>query len=214
MYRVALIDNKRLSESTYMLTVERPDIQIKAGQCFNIGSAVSGINREYSMYSDANADFIQFLIREVDGGIVSGALAALKKGEMLELAGPFGEFCIQNAIARGDDHFTFIGTGTGVAPFRSFVRTFPNIDFQIIHGIRHENEQYHADEYGNRYTACISQPIGEGSPCRVTDFLQYNSLKAGTTVYICGNRKMITDVFGLCRQQGVNGDNIFTEVFF
>jgi len=215
MQLVSVIDNERLSTSTFMLTVERPTAMIKAGQCFNVGTGVSGVNREYSMYSDANADFVQFLIREVDGGIVSTKLAEMKKGDTVELAGPYGEFCIENTIARGDEHYTFICTGTGIAPFRSFVQTYGSLNFELIHGIRHEEEQYHAKEYGRgRYTPCISRPANGANTQRVTDYIQRNTLNPNTTVYICGNRKMIAEVFELCRQQGISGSNIFTEVFF
>jgi len=190
MQLVSVIDNERLSTSTFMLTVERPTAMIKAGQCFNVGTGVSGVNREYSMYSDA-------------------------KGDTVELAGPYGEFCIENTIARGDEHYTFICTGTGIAPFRSFVQTYGSLNFELIHGIRHEEEQYHAKEYGRgRYTPCISRPANGANTQRVTDYIQRNTLNPNTTVYICGNRKMIAEVFELCRQQGISGSNIFTEVFF
>ena len=65
MTAVKVIENERVSRTTYMLTVERPDIDIKAGQCFNIGTNETGVNREYSMYSDANADHVQFLIKRL-----------------------------------------------------------------------------------------------------------------------------------------------------
>ena len=91
----------RVSQTTFMLTVERPDIDIKAGQCFNIGTNETGVNREYSMYSDANADHVQFLIKEVEFGVVSPRIASLAVGDEVELEGPYGEFCIENAIDRG-----------------------------------------------------------------------------------------------------------------
>lgn len=215
MYKVSVLDNERISASTFVLTVERPEMHIKAGQCFNVGTGDSGVNREYSMYSDANADFVQFLIREVNDGIVSEKLAQKKAGETVELAGPYGEFCIENSLDRGDKHFTFIATGTGIAPFRSFSKTFSNLNFQLIHGIRFNDEQYHREEYGeNQYIPCVSRPSSSQNGQRVTDYLENNPLIVNTTVYICGNRKMISDVFALCRKKGINGDNIFTEVFF
>lgn len=198
-----------------MLTVERPNIEIKSGQCFNIGLEDSGVNREYSMYSDATEKYIQFIIREVEDGIVSSQLRKLKPNQTIALAGPYGEFCIENSLGDRKKHFTFIATGTGIAPFRSFVKTFPSINYKLIHGIRSLEERYHFEEYGlHNYEACISRPTDDSKPRYVTDYLKKNPLNQETTVYVCGNRKMITDVFDLCRQQGINGSNIFTEVFF
>ncbi len=212
---VKIIGNERLSNSTFMLTVERPDIEIKAGQCFNIGTNEAGVNREYSMYSDANADFVQFLIKEVEFGVVSPRIARLTVGDEVELEGPYGEFCIENAIDRGDKAFTFIGTGTGIAPFRSFVKSFPTIDYKVIHGIRSEEERYHYDEYRDgTYTACLSRPTSGATPERVTNFITKKPINDGSTVFICGNRKMISEVFDICREQGISGDRLFTEVFF
>ena len=147
--------------------------------------------------------------------MVSPRIAKLNVGDKVELEGPYGEFCIENAINRGDKAFTFIGTGTGIAPFRSFVKTFPAIKYRVIHGIRFENEQYHCKEYKNgSYTPCISRPENGGKPIRVTDFISSNPIDDGSTVFICGNRKMISEVFDICRDQGIGGDRLFTEVFF
>ena len=215
MSAVKVLGNERLSQSTFMLTVERPEIDIKAGQCFNIGTNEAGVNREYSMYSDANADYVQFLIKEVEHGVVSPRISCLAVGDEVELEGPYGEFCIENAIERGDKNFTFVGTGTGIAPFRSFIKTFPEIDYRVIHGIRFETEQYHRDDYlDGTYTPCISRPENGAEAQRVTDFLTINPINDGSTVFICGNRKMISEVFDICREQGVGGDRLFTEVFF
>ena len=215
MTAVKVIENERVSRTTYMLTVERPDIDIKAGQCFNIGTNETGVNREYSMYSDANADHVQFLIKEVEFGVVSPRIATLTVGEEVELEGPYGEFCIENAIKRGDRSFTFIGTGTGIAPFRSFVKSFTGFDYHVLHGIRYEEEHITArtmQQMPIRLAFLDRRMVGR--PMRVTDFIKEHPIDNNSTVFICGNRKMISEVFDICREQGIDGDRLFTEVFF
>ena len=109
----------------------------------------------------------------------------------------------------------FIATGTGIAPFHSFVERWPNLNYKLIHGIRHEEEQYHFEDYAkSRYFPCVSQPSDGSERFRVTDYLLNNELSKNILVYICGNRNMIVDVFNILHSKGVSGDKIVTEVFF
>lgn len=214
MFDVAVINNTRISKGTYLLKVEKPMNDVVAGQCFNLGIMGAGVNREYSMCSDANADFLEFLIRDVDGGLVSQPLGELAVGQKVSLSGPFGEFCIGPLLPNKQSNFFFIATGTGVAPFRSFVKTYPKISYKIIHGVRHVDEVCPEEDFSkDSYFPCISKPE-KSKPSRVTSWLQNNSVPSGAHVFICGNRKMISEAFELCREQGVHGNNIFTEVFF
>ena len=167
------------------------------------------------MCSASDDEFVEFLIRKVDNGVVSPCLAALKKGQPVELFGPYGEFCVENCDLTIKNRFVFVATGTGIAPFRSFVKSYPALDYQIIHGVRSDSEQYFASEFKlGRYKSCISKPTAARSGIRVTDFLKQNPIDGDNQVFICGNRLMIADVFDLCREMGVPGNNIHTEVFF
>ena len=39
-----------------------------------------------------------------------------------------------------------------VLPFHSFIKSYKEINYQILHGVRYENEQYDKNVYsGNRY---------------------------------------------------------------
>ena len=211
-YKVLEID--RLTENTFRLRAERPDVTIRAGQCFNVGVPGAGVNREYSMYSSADAPYLDFLVKEVEGGLVSPALSGLKIGNMVEIDGPYGEFCLKQPI-NPDQHYLFLATGTGIAPFHSFVETFPNLNYTLLHGIRNPNEQYHASDYqSGRYIPCISKNA-EGLPSyRLTEYLIKNPANPTSIVYLCGNRNMIIDAFEILRNQGVPGNNLYTEVFF
>ena len=77
------------------------------------------------------------------------------------------------------------------------------------------DEQYHEKDYAQgRYIPCISRNI-EGQPSfRLTEYLIKHPVNPDSIVYLCGNRNMIIDAFETLREQGVPGDNLFTEVFF
>lgn len=201
-----------LTKNTFLLKTERPDVVIRAGQCFNVGVLGMSINREYSMYSSADAPYLEFLIRAVDDGLVSSQLQKLNVGDLVEIDGPYGEFCIHK------ENFSrkhlFIGSGTGIAPFHSFAKTYPELDYLVLHGIRHPEEAYNQEDYkSGGYYPCISKnPNGESM--RVTDFLKINPPKAETIIYLCGNRNMIVDSVQILLDHGINGDQIITEVFF
>ena len=207
-----VISNKKLTADTFCIRTERPNYEIRAGQCFNVGVPGMGINREYSMYSSADAPFLEFLIRNVQDGLVSARLEKLIAGDMVEIDGPYGEFCMPDDYQ--NKNFVFIASGTGIAPFHAFVKTYPDLKYQILHGVRREDEVYGVEDYRKgAYISCISKPEN-GAGFRVTDYIKkYPPLK-NSYVYICGNRNMIVDSVEILLQQGFSGDQIITEVFF
>ena len=56
-----LVEIEHLTQDTFKIRVNKPDIPIKSGQCFNVGLDTLGINREYSMYSSADSKYLDFL---------------------------------------------------------------------------------------------------------------------------------------------------------
>jgi ferredoxin--NADP+ reductase len=212
MDKYKVLDIHSLSKNTVRIKTERPNVTIKAGQCFNVGVPGMGINREYSMYSAENAPFLEFLIRVVDDGLVSSKLAKLKVGDEVEIDGPYGQFCLPSDTQ--GKKFLFIASGTGVAPFHSFIKSVPDLDYLVVHGIRRAEEMYDATNFAaGCYNACISQNVG-GNSSRVTDFIMNNIPKAETKVYLCGNRNMIVDTVEILLERGISGDQIVNEVFF
>lgn len=209
-----MISNRSISGNTYCLRTKRPEVEIRAGQCFSVGTKDLGINREYSMYSGANDDFVDFLVREIPDGIVSPRLGTCSPGDGVEIGGPYGDFCLSDndVVSR---HFVFIATGTGIAPFHSFVKTFPNLDYVLYHGVRFDSEQYDRDDYpSDRYISTVSQPETNIQGQRVTQLLETAALPIDSLYYLCGNRMMITDAISILRLKGIPGGAIFTETFF
>lgn len=207
---------RHLSDNTFVLRTTRDDIDVAAGQCFSVGTQGLAINREYSIYSGAKEPHLEFLIRKIDQGAVSTALSNLSEGDAVQVSGPFGAFCLKDEHLSGDPRtFVFIATGTGIAPFTSFVRTHQGLDFQVVHGVRFANEQYEQEEFPeDKYFACISQePTWEG-PRRVTELLSSHQLSSESLYYLCGNRNMIVDATKVLRARGIPGGQIFMETFF
>lgn len=202
-----------LSDSTYILRCQRNNFKFIPGQCVNIGLVGSAVNREYSTYSGTSDNYLEFLIRKVKDGAVSVGLSRLKNDEEVTLDGAYGKFTIVNPT--GKQKYVFIGSGTGIAPFHSFVKSYPKIDYCILHGIRYKSEQYNREDYGkSRYISCVSREKGGDFAGRVTDYLKNRHLAVDTLYYLCGNKSMINDVYDILREREINGSNIFTEVFF
>ena len=210
-----VLNIRDLSPSTYILRLERKKLDFKPGQCFNLGLKGSGINREYSIYSGVDDSYLEFLIKEVKCGSVSPALRKVKPGDEVALHGPYGAFIISSDRAK-KTLFTFIATGTGIAPFHSFVRTYPDLDYRIINGIRTAKERYDYNDYDRkRLTTCVTRDdCWSGFKGRVTDYLQQNYIDPTQIYFLCGNQGMIQKGYDLLRIKGVSGDHIFTEAFF
>ncbi|MDA0323207.1 MAG: FAD-binding oxidoreductase [Verrucomicrobia bacterium] len=203
-----------LNKATYVLRVDRHSLKFKAGQCVSVGVRGTGINREYSTYSGEQDPYVELLIREVKDGLVSSALRRCKPGESLSFMGAYGSFVLEKPEDSARKYL-FIGTGTGIAPFHSFVRSFPDIDYTILHGVRYLNERYDFEDYASgRYISCVTKEDGGDFRGRVTDYLRQTSVAPNQICYLCGNRLMLAEAFDLLREQGVPGDNLFTEVFF
>ena len=212
LQRVKVLKIRNLTESTYVLRTKRDKFEFIPGQCVNIGLVGGAVNREYSTYSSIHEKYLEFLIKKVDGGLVSVGVSKLQPGDEVTLHGAYGKFIIEKPSKT--QKYVFIASGTGIAPFHSFIKSYPEIDYKVIHGVRNASEQYNRSDYGNRYVSCISRERGGDFSGRVTDYLKSIPLDINSTYYLCGNRDMINDVYDILRTNKINGSNIFTEVFF
>ena len=88
--------------------------------------------------------------------------------------------------------------------------------FGLLHGVRFEEEMYDLADYPEgTYKPAISKPRNpEIQMNRVTDSLYKREYSSSEIIYLCGNRSMIIDCVSHLRNQGINGDSIFTETFF
>ena len=84
-----VISVRNLTSSTFVVRFERLNFQFQTGQFVMLRTPGSLENREYSVYSGENDDFLEVLVREVEGGKVSGKLKKLKPGTEIDVNGPF-----------------------------------------------------------------------------------------------------------------------------
>ena len=205
-----------ISQGTYILRTEKPAGPVRAGQCYSVGIPELAINREYSIFSSAEDPNLEFLIREVPDGAVSTGLRSVDVGTNLYIGGPYGEFCLNEVDVKYRE-YVFIASGTGIAPFRSFIQTYENLKYLIHHGVRFEEDVLpdHILKSDSRYMKYVSRPATEGvEALRVTDGVKAMELNDAQLFYLCGNRMMITDVVRILRDRGVSGSHIFMETFF
>ena len=231
---VSVIGTKELTESTYVLKIGRGGLAFEAGQYISLGLPGNAEKREYSIYSGVDDDYLDVLVKEIDEGIVSKQLKHLQKGAHVEMDGPFGFFTLKKENKK-DIKPVFIASGTGIAPFHSFVRSNPQLEFTLIHGVRLAEEAYDREAYNrivnerkafntmppgqdtsgqNRYILCTSRDQKGDFHGRVTHYLSENPQGLDSDYYLCGNSNMIHEVYEILREQGVETGRIHAEVYF
>jgi ferredoxin--NADP+ reductase/benzoate/toluate 1,2-dioxygenase reductase subunit len=209
-----ILQVRLLTESTFVLRMARGGMQFKPGQHIIVGIEGELDQREYSIYSGVNDDYLEILVKEVLDGKVSLQLRQCKPGQLLQVNGPFGSFGIEK-FDMYSRKFVFIASGTGISPFHSFVRSYPGIDYIIFHGVRYNVEAYEKDEYESaRYVLCTSKEVKGTRKGRVTQFISDYPLSPVMLFYLCGNNNMIFDVFNILKNRSVPEENIFSERYF
>jgi len=205
---------RMLTGNAFSVKLPKARFAFKAGQHISLGIVGGNQSREYSIYSGENDEHLEVLVKEVENGYFTPQLRRLKAGRMVEVHGPFGKFGMEPVAAK-TGKFVFIASGTGIAPFRSIVRTYPGIDYQLIHGVRYAEEAYDSQEYdSNRYVLCTSRDNKGAYHGRLTGYLKACTFAPDTHFDLCGNSNMIFDALEILREKGFDRDQIHCEVYF
>jgi ferredoxin-NADP reductase len=205
--------------ANFILRVEKKNITFNPGQFFSIGVPEIPINREYSVSSGINDDYLDFLIREISDGILSSKLKKLKINDNIKILGPYGEFYLKEFNI--NKKYNFFASGSGLAPFLSIIRSFKNLKFNIFHGVRLSEDIYTLGELNN-YNVFISKYAGEKN-----DFIKiYNGritsnfeiikkhISPDDLFFICGNSFMVNDIYDYLKKNDIKANNIYSELFF
>jgi len=203
-----------LTESTFVLRFDRENMEFKSGQHIIVGLRGELNQREYSIYSGENDDYLEILVREVPEGNVSLQLKDCKPGDFLQVNGPFGSFGLER-FDMFSRKLVFIASGTGISPFHSFIKSYPGINYTLIHGVRYRTEAYERNDYEpNRYYLCTSKESNGDHKGRITSFLPGYPVDPEMLFYLCDNNNMIYEVKHILGAKGIPSENIFTEIYF
>lgn len=210
-----------ITENLFILRLDKEylrDLDFIPGQHFSISTDGIFINREYSSFSPNKSDNLDFLIRKIKGGVLTTQLAKVKINDNVFVHGPFGNFTLKDDFKNRKKYF--ISSGTGVAPFLCFIKSFKDLNYELIHGTRY------IDELSNTYiddnlnaTFCISKDENHTHfKGRVTDYILSNRdlfKEDQFEFYLCGNSSMISEVYRILFDEfKLRKSNIYSEAFF
>lgn len=190
-----------------------PHIPFIAGQMVNISIEEKGVKRLYSLASGINDPYMEILFDVKPSGMLTPQLSQLRIGSELYCSEPHGTF------KPSDEPAWWIASGTGIAPFRSMLRSGYEAGITLVHGGRYLHSFYFEDEFVKskmRYIRCCSQErSAEVYPGRLTQFLRQTELpRTGIRYYLCGSAEMVVDTRDLLISKGVSFEAIVSEIYF
>jgi len=205
---------RHLTPTVFTIRLKRNDIQFKAGQHIGLGLKDYPYMREYSIYSGEDDDYLEVLIKEVRDGTLTPKFKVCEVGETLTMDGPAGSFVLKPEDVQRQK-FYFVATGTGISPFHCFIKTYPELNYQMIHGVKFHNESIDYDEYETgRYLTCTTEDPNGDFNGRVGQYINQNPVDPAGLYYLCGSGKMIYEVNAILQNRGIPAHQIFWEIYF
>ncbi len=212
-WNTRVLSHRPLSPTAFELTLRRDGLAFQAGQLLTIHGRNLLDDRCYTIASGENDDELRVLYRLVPGGRLTPQLAQLKPGDAVEISAPYGEFTLRDPARP----LIFVATGTGIAPCRAYLRTYPSLRLTVLHGVRTAADLFYRDELaaGADYHACVS---GESAPgCfagRVTACARTLDFPPEAQFYLCGANEMFYEMRDLLQGRGIALANAFSEAYY
>ena len=192
------------------------------------------VQRAYSMSSNpSDKKRVELLIRLVPGGIATTWVHKhLKRGDKVELVGPFGDFGVRDTPAT----MLCVAGGSGMAPFKSILAhlketgAYPEKDIWYFFGARGAKDMFYLDELAAisrewprfHFVPALSEPKPEenwqGETGLITDVLdryikdrvdRSKSLEG----YLCGSPGMINACTAVMTRNGISLEKIYYDKF-
>ncbi|MEE4261209.1 MAG: FAD-binding oxidoreductase [Desulfobacteraceae bacterium] len=211
-YSSEIIEHRWLSQKAFEIKLNCPEtFNFNPGQWISL--KYKNLERDYSLASAPDDSHLALCIRYVEDGQLSQILGDAEIGFRLSFSGPHGYFTFKPSPRPA----VLVATGTGIAPFRSMVRSGVAPEF-ILHGVESSADFYYAEELqsaSGSYVPCLSQSSKSQTyfKGRVTDYLGQNLPPKKYDFYLCGGREMIRDVT-LMVDDLFEGSLVYTEAFY
>lgn len=203
------------TDSLFELVLERGNILFEPGNCVALFNDEAE-SRPYSISSGIEEEVLRFLIRLAPDGAVSSWLAKRKPDDQVQVSEPFGWF--RPGQSAPDERAVFIATGTGIAPFLSCLRSWPQRPpLACLYGVSVAAEAFALDELRvlpNFQLAVSREATSSDFHGRVTGLLERPPWGPQIHYYLCGLDAMIDEVSSWLEQHKVDYTQIHREVFF
>jgi ferredoxin-NAD(P)+ reductase (naphthalene dioxygenase ferredoxin-specific) len=183
--------------------------------------------RPYSMAGLPGDDELEFHIRIVKDGLVSGYVdRELKVGDTVRVSGPLGTSYLRT---RHEGPMLCVAGGTGLAPVLAIVRgaleSGMRNDIHVYFGVRSERDIYCIDvlsRLAGRYPNLVVHVVvteGSDNPALrsgvVTEAVarDWRSLD-GWRAYLCGAPPMVDAATAVARERGIETNHIYADAFY
>ncbi len=203
-------------------------IDFLAGQFImaNVPKEGKMVRKPYSIASPpSEKKGLELIITKVEGGYVSTFFHNMKVGDTLLMDGPYGKFLVKEPF----QELIFVATGTGIAPFRSQIRTLLEHGAQnpiwVFFGVRYEDQILYDQEFRDlaakhsnlHFIPTISRPRpgkwnGEVGYVQLA-IKKYIKDPKGKDMYICGIVPMVEDVQKVTKEMGFDPSQIHFEKY-
>ena len=164
---------------------------------------------------------VEIAVSYVAGGAATALFEGLESGAHIDASGPYGRFCLMPGDA--NQRYLFIGTGTGVTPYRAMLPTIEKliaergIEVVLLFGARTPEELLYGDDFRAfadthpqfRFVPCFSRELPEHPHADVRhgyvqQFLaEFSPNPATDLAYLCGNPNMVDACFEALKEHGL-----------
>jgi Na+-transporting NADH:ubiquinone oxidoreductase subunit F len=220
---------KNIKEINFKL-ISPDKIIFKPGQYIQVHIPAKGstIYRSYSIASHPqNKQIITLNVKLEEKGIGSTWLHNLKKGDIVNISGPYGDFIVKNS----GKNVVLIAGGVGLAPISSIIEEFtsknPAIKAVLYFKVKYEDELYYLEKLEDwkkiwpsfSYHLIVSdipetEKFKKGLRGRITKVLDnYIHNHLNDDFYLCGAPVMINGLMEYFKEKNIPENSILYDKF-